>query len=182
MPACWSTPSTPGRRCGGAGPCRRCSFRATTGISNSGAGPSPWPSPAATAPTCGPRRSSPKRTKSFWKSWTKRRNDPRRRISGQETSYASFGRKAQYLVEWFGQEHHNGQKVFHIAHKMHKQQAKKAAVSCSGIQNSGMRVDGGRKYAIMKSNPKYFAPVRPIFCGGRSPLYQFCRRVNLHVC
>ena len=31
-------------------PCRRCSFRATTGISNSGAGPSPWPSPAATAP------------------------------------------------------------------------------------------------------------------------------------
>ena len=101
---------------------------------------------------------------------------------GKKPSYASFGRKAQYLVEWFGQEHHNGQKVFHIAHKMHKQQAKKAAVSCSGIQNSGMRVDGGRKYAIMKSNPKYFAPVRPIFCGGRSPLYQFCRRVNLHVC
>ena len=88
---------------------------------------------------------------------------------GKKPSYASFGRKAQYLVEWFGQEHHNGQKVFHIAHKMHKQQAKKAAVSCSGIQNSGMRVDGGRKYAIMKSNPKYFAPVRPIFCGGRSP-------------
>ena len=46
----------------------------------------------------------------------------------------------------------------------------------------GFHIAKETAYAIMKSNPKYFAPVRPIFCGGRSPLYQFCRRVNLHVC
>ena len=86
------------------------------------------------------------------------------------------------MVDKHGKQRHNGQKVFHIANKMHNQGAKKRAWGCSGIQNSGIDVDGGRKYAIMNSNPKYFAPVRPIFCGGRNPFYKFSRRVNLHVC
>lgn len=65
---------------------------------------------------------------------------------------------------------HNGQKVFHIASMMHKFRAKKEAQTCSGIQKWGIHVDGGRKYAIMVLNSKYFAPIRPIFCGGRKTL------------